>query len=83
MRYLRLSIHVGTWEHSNLPGVSTHICILRVSANSNTLAFGNTGVDSVGRPESVDQDLEISESLAVTRLDGWAVTVCIDIKNGD
>jgi hypothetical protein len=47
------------------------------------LALGNTIVDRIRRSESVDQDLEVGKSLAVARLNSWAIAVRIDIENGN
>ncbi len=67
----------------NLPRIATHVRILGISANSNTLALRNASVDSVGSSESINQHLEVGKSLAVAGLDSWAITVRIDIENGN
>ena len=46
------------------------------------MALWNTIVDRIRRSESVHQDLEVGKSLAVARLNSWAIAVCIDIENG-
>lgn len=83
MRYLSQSVHVQCSRELNLPWIATLVRILGISANSNALALRNTRVDRVGSSESIDQHLEVGKSLAVARLDSWAITVRIDIENGN
>ena len=67
----------------NLPRIATHVRILGISANCNALALRNASVDIVGSSESINQYLEVGKSLAVARLDSWAITVRIDIEYGN
>jgi hypothetical protein len=63
------------------PWVTAHINILSIPANGDPGAFRDIRVDRVQIPESIRQDFEVCQRLAVARLQCRAVTVRIDIKN--